>query len=95
MEEKGQVSKSQNVFLEDRERLSVSGVENVESFNENIIKILTVRGLLTIKGQSMNINKLNLEEENVKIEGEIDSFEYSDKSTSESRKKGLLKKMFK
>ncbi|MBS4537585.1 sporulation protein YabP [Clostridium sp. D2Q-11] len=87
--------KSQNLILEDRERLSISGVEHVESFNENQIIVDTARGSLVIKGESLNISKLNLEDGNVKIEGMIESLIYSNKSSSSSKGNGFLGKMFK
>lgn len=87
--------KSQNLILEDRERLNISGVEHVESFNENQIVVDTVRGSLVIKGESLNISKLNLEDGNVKIEGTVESLVYSNKSSSSSKGSGFLGKMFK
>ncbi|WDV45547.1 YabP/YqfC family sporulation protein [Clostridiaceae bacterium M8S5] len=84
---------NQNVYLEDRKKLTVSGVEHVDKFNENIIVIVSTNGLITIKGENLNINKLNLDDANLKIEGQIDSIVYSNKSFNS--KKGLLKNMFK
>ncbi|MTI46490.1 sporulation protein YabP [Sporosalibacterium faouarense] len=91
----GKTSKNQNIILENREKLSISGVEHVDSFNENIIAVQTNRGLATIKGNSLNISKLNLDDGNVIIEGSIDSIIYSDRGSSKSKGNGLLSKMFK
>lgn len=87
--------KLQNLSLENREKLNVSGVEQVESFNETQIVIYTLRGALTIKGESLNISKLNLEDGNVKIEGLIESLAYSNKTNLGSKEGSFLKKMFK
>jgi sporulation protein YabP len=87
--------KLQNLSLENREKLNISGVEQVESFNESQIVIYTVRGSLTIKGESLNISKLNLEDGNVKIEGMIESLAYSNKTSTGSKEGSFLKKMFK
>lgn len=94
MNENKQSLKNQNIILENREKLSISGVEQVDSFNENTITVLTNRGLLTIKGESLNISKLNLDDGNVIIEGSVTSMVYSDKGISSSKGNGILSKMF-
>ncbi|WP_066500755.1 sporulation protein YabP [Abyssisolibacter fermentans] len=84
---------NQNIYLEDRKKLNITGVEHVDKFNESCIVIVTTNGVVTIKGEVLNISKLNLDDANVKIEGHIDSMVYSNKSIN--HKKGLLKNMFK
>lgn len=93
MEEKKVTFKNQNIFLEDRKKLNITGVEQVESFNDNTIVLITVKGGITIKGENLNINKLNLDDGNVKIEGNINGIVYSNKEIS--RKGNLFEKMFK
>jgi len=95
MDDKNVSTRSQNIILENRENLSISGVEHVENFDENIIVVATVKGLMTIKGQSLNISKLNLDDGNIKIEGTINLIEYSNKDISKSKGSGFLGKMFK
>ncbi len=85
--------KNQNIYLEDRKKLSITGVEQVESFNDNTIVLFTVRGGVTIKGEELNISKLNLDDGNVKIDGEINGIIYNNKSSSS--KGNILGKMFK
>ena len=88
-------NKSQNIILENREKLSISGVEHLDSFNENLIIIETLQGILTVKGNGLDINKLNLEDGNVVIQGHIQSLLYSDKDNLGSKGVGFLGKMFK
>lgn len=85
--------KSQNIYLEDRKKLSVTGVEQVESFNENTIVLVSIKGVITIKGEGLNINKLNLDDGNVKIDGSVNEVIYSGKEGS--TKGNLFEKMFK
>lgn len=85
---------NQNVLLEDRKNLTITGVELVESFNDNTIILLTVKGGITVKGEGLNINKLNLEDGNIKIEGNINEIVYNNKS-SKSKENGFWRKMFK
>ena len=44
--------KNQNVFIEDRNRVTITGVEQVDSFNDNTIVLRTVKGGMTIKGRT-------------------------------------------
>ena len=86
----------QNLILENREKLNVSGVLDVLSFDDQIIIVETSLGLLTIKGEDLKINKLNIETSDLIIEGLINSLAYSGNSDSPNRKGGnLLGKIFK
>ena len=83
----------QNLILENREKLSISGVLDVLSFDDQIVILETELGMLTIKGEDLRINKLSIDRQDVIIEGNIVSLTYSDK---EERKSGnLLGKIFK
>lgn len=84
--------KNQNIAIEDRSRISISGVENVDSFNDNTIVLSTIKGGLSIKGEDLNISKLNLEEGSVKISGQINSLTYISK---EGAPKNFMGKIFK
>ena len=88
-------NKSQNIILENREKLSISGVEHLDSFNENLIIIETLQGILTIKGNGLDINKLNLDDGNIVVQGLVQSLAYSDKDSLGSKGVGFLGKMFK
>ncbi len=73
---------NQNVIVENRNKVTITGVEQVESFNENIIILMTVKGGMTIKGEGLNVGKLNLDDGNVKIDGIINGIFYNDKDSS-------------
>lgn len=83
------------MILENREKLSLSGVEHVNSFNSELIILDTVAGLLTIKGQELDVSKLNIEDGNVVVTGTITSMLYSHRDSLGSKGSGLLGKMFK
>lgn len=87
--------KSQNLIMENRERLSVSGVVDVESFNDECVVIDTELGVLVVRGEDLHISKLNLDNSELNIEGEISSCEYSDSEGSRSKGFGFLGRMFK
>lgn len=83
IEEKKQVSKAQhNFLLENREKMSVSGVIDVDIFNPDMVVVQTDMGMLTIKGVDLHINKLNLESAELCLEGEINSCTYSEKTVT-------------
>lgn len=84
----------QNLVLENREKLSVSGVNDVLSFDDQVVMVDTELGLLTVKGENIHINKLSLDTAEVIIEGEISSLSYSQKSLEKSSGT-LLSKIFK
>ena len=85
--------KKQNILIEDRNKVAITGVEQVESFNDNTIVLKTVKGGMTIKGEGLNVGKLNLEEGNVKIDGVINGIFYSDKDSSQ--KGNIIGRIFK
>lgn len=67
-----------HLILEDRERLSVSGVEEVESFDENTIVMDTVQGVLIVRGEDLHIEKLSLDGGDLKVEGTVESLTYEE-----------------
>lgn len=73
---------SHSLTMENREKLCISGVEDVDSFNDTVVVLQTNMGLLTIKGEDLHINKLNVENGELLVEGGIDSCEYSDNDIS-------------
>ncbi len=84
--------RNQNIVLEDREKMTITGVEQVESYNDNTIILTTVKGGITIKGEGLNISKLNLDEGSVKIDGKINGVNYM---TKEAAPKNIIGKIFK
>ena len=65
------------VTLADRKRLSLTGIEDVDCFNEQLVVLRTPLGTLTIAGAGLNISRLDLEDGRVEIDGEVDAMEYS------------------
>lgn len=86
--------KVQNVIIENREKMSISGVIDVESFNDESIIIDTELGVLIISGEDLRISKLNLDSSELNVEGDIISCEYSDRDGSRSKGGGFFSKMF-
>lgn len=83
---------NQNIVIEDRNRIKVTGVEQVDSFNETTIVLSTIKGGLSIKGEDLNISNLNIDEGSVKISGMVNSLTYISK---EGAPKNFMGKIFK
>lgn len=61
----------QNLILENRGKLSISGVLDVLSFDDQVVILETELGLLTVKGENLHINKLSIDTSEVIVEGDI------------------------
>ena len=85
----------QNLILENRNKLSISGVNDVLSFDDQIVIVDTELGLLTVKGENLRINKLSIDTSEVIVEGEISSLSYSDKDHEHAKNGGFISKIFK
>lgn len=66
------------VILEGREKLSISGVLDVQSFDEQQVLLETVRGMLVVRGQGLHVERLQLEAGELIVEGEVGLVEYDD-----------------
>ena len=66
------------VELDGRERLIVSGVDDVDRFDENEIVMTTSAGTLIVTGESLHIGKLSLDGGELHVDGRIDSLLYED-----------------
>ncbi|MBQ9534787.1 MAG: sporulation protein YabP [Clostridia bacterium] len=67
-----------SVILEGRQRISIAGVREVMSFDENEIVMDTNRGMLTIGGEELHVEKLSLDIGELIVEGTIDAIVYSE-----------------
>ena len=79
------------VTLEERERLCVSGVEEVESFDENTIVMDTVAGALVVRGSGLHIEQLSLDGGQLRVEGQVESLTYEE---DRGGRGGLLSRLF-
>lgn len=85
----------QNIVLENREKMNVTGIVDVLSFDDQIIIIETELGLLTIKGDDLKINKLSIDTSDFIVEGKINSLIYSNADNGMPKSKNILSKIFK
>ena len=74
----------------DRKTLALTGITDVDSFDDTVIIAYTDHGGLTVRGNSLHITRLSLDNGELELEGTIGSLTYSDTG---SRRKGLFGKL--
>lgn len=82
-----------NIIMENREKVAVTGVLDVISFDEDVIVIETEMGILIIKGENLHVNSLNLEKGNMDIDGSVFCLNYDEKGHGE--RNSLFGRIFK
>ena len=83
------------LVIENRERLEISGVLNVDSFNDQEIILDTELGLLAMRGEALHIKHLNLEQGELHIEGFLLELAYSDeRGRRKDRGKSFFERLF-
>ena len=75
--EKG-VNEHNKLILTDRERLEMSGVIDVTSFDEEHALIKTESGMLAVDGEGLHVTSLDLGHGNISFEGKINGLFFSD-----------------
>ena len=83
---------SQRLELTGRERLTVTGVEDVERFDESCIVMSTCAGTLVVTGEGLHIGKLSLDGGELHVDGRIDGISYEEEQPS--RGGGLFSRLF-
>lgn len=77
--------------VENRKNLVATGVLDVDRFDEKAVVVLTNMGVLTVEGEDLHINRLNVENGEISIEGELDRFYYTDLKEKAGVFKGLFR----
>ena len=91
LEGAGRRVKTQAIHIENRELMSITGIKEVISFNDVEIVLMTDLGELRIEGNDLRITKLNVDDGNVIIEGQIIALEYEETTM---QKGGLFSRVF-
>ena len=74
-----QVNVLQNVILENRKKLTMTGIKDVLSFDDEVVVVDSELGLINIKGSDLKVNKISVESGDVVVEGVVRAIEYADK----------------
>lgn len=95
MEEKQPVLKGHKLNINARKNASVTGVNDVLSFDAGEVLLQTEQGILMIRGNELHVNRLTLEKGEVDIDGRIDSLTYSDTAVGSKAGETLFSRLFK
>lgn len=85
------LAKPHNIIIEDRAKLSISGVEDVESFDERQIIMRTTKGNIILRGSDLHIDKLNLDTGELTVTGLISELGYEETASGGSLWSRLFK----
>lgn len=76
---------------DNRKTLTLTGVREVVTFDENQLILMTGLGELAISGGELHMTTLLLDEGRVTVEGRLDALVYSDRTAGRKRLRGLLR----
>ncbi len=93
MQEDKRMFAGHNVTIEDRERVTITGALDIESFDDTQIVVITDYGDLTVKGDMLKVHRLSVETGDITISGEIESLDYEDNNRRHEGG-GLLGRLF-
>lgn len=90
-EERGSApARPQNIILEGRKKLNVTGVDEVLSFDENLVVMDTGLGELLVRGEELRVERLSVETGDLTILGHVAEMSYRDKRP----RSGLWERLF-
>lgn len=81
-----------NAILENRSRLVLTGVNDVESFDDKQIVLYTQLGELTVRGEKLHVSEMSIESGELNVDGEISALIYGEKDRV--KKLGAIGKIF-
>lgn len=84
-----------SINILERKNILVTGVKKIESFDNEEFLMETVMGLLVIKGEELELLKLDTLQGNVSIKGLLKSFSYVDDTLKKDKETGIISRLFK
>lgn len=88
---KAEEVQSQQLILQNRQELSITGTSEVLSFSDTAIELDTNQGILLIKGEKLRIISVSTQAKTAEICGRVNALEYKNPRTGKS----ILKNIFK
>ena len=86
---------SHNISITGRKNISITGVKKIENFDEHEFLLETSMGHLLIKGDNLEIIKLDTYQGDVSIKGKIDSLNYIENTNKKQKSESVFSKLFK
>ena len=71
-------ARAHSLSMENREKLSLGGVEDVSGFDENLIVLTTSQGQLAIRGEGLHIDRIDLDAGQLEVRGHVQELSYDE-----------------
>ena len=84
-----------SISLNERKNINITGVKKIDSFDDEEFLLETIMGYIVIKGEGLEIIKLDTYQGNVAIKGKINGLTYMDSSSKKEKQDSILNKLFK
>jgi sporulation protein YabP len=85
-----QTTKEHSLNMLNREKLSLTGVQDVSGFDENTIVLSTALGALTVRGEGLHIERIDLDAGQLEVRGTVQELSYDEPSAGGSVWKRLF-----
>ena len=85
-ERMGENMENHHIALDNRERMTITQVADVDAFDESVLWANLQEGGLEITGEKLNIEKLDLDQGILVVTGELISLNYTDRRKGEKKK---------
>ncbi len=89
-EDKSMLRQQHKVLMDGRRALTITGVTDIDSFDEQMVAVFTDVGELVVRGSNLHLGKIDVESGELALDGEIDSLEYTDNVSSRQSLWGRL-----
>lgn len=88
-------SYNHSINILERKNILVTGVKKIESFDDTEFLMETVMGYLALKGEELELLKLDTMQGNVSIKGLLKSFTYLDDNLKKDKESSIISRLFK
>lgn len=89
------ISYNHSVTLNERKNIMITGVKKIDSFDDEEFLLETNMGYIVIKGEGLEIVKLDTYQGNVSIKGKVNSLNYMENSNKKEKENNFISKLFK
>ncbi len=84
-----------SIQINERKTIFLTGIKKIESFDSNEFFIESIMGYILVKGEGLELLKLDTFQGNLSIKGRVDSINYMEDANKKNKSEGLLTKLFK
>ncbi len=96
MEKENNISSyNHSISLLERKNLVITGVKKIDNFDNSQFILETIMGYLIVKGEGLELIKLDTLQGNVTIKGLVNSINYMDENAKKNKDESILNRLFK